>query len=101
MKVFSKNDEQFVCKNCKKKVEPLKYTSRNHCPHCLWSLHVDINPGDRQNPCQGLMKPIDIEISSKKGYVVVHKCQVCGKIKRNVCANDDSEKLILKIISKS
>ena len=19
---------------------------RNHCPFCLWSLHVDVNPGD-------------------------------------------------------
>ena len=38
-----------------KKVEPLGYTSRNHCPFCLWSLHVDENPGDRACECGGEM----------------------------------------------
>ena len=49
MKLFSKKDESFVCENCKKKVEVLNYTSRDHCPFCLYSKHVDINPGDRLN----------------------------------------------------
>ena len=47
MKLFSKKDESFVCENCKKEVEVLNYTSRDHCPFCLYSKHVDINPGDR------------------------------------------------------
>ena len=46
-KRFTKNDNGFICAHCGKEVEPLGYTSRNHCPFCLWSLHVDINPGDR------------------------------------------------------
>lgn len=99
--IFTKNDDGFVCQNCKKKVKPLGYTSRNHCPYCLYSVHVDNNPGDRQNLCKGLMKPIDIEVNSKKGYVIVHKCTLCGEIKKNVCAKDDNQNLILKIISKS
>ena len=24
---------------------------RNHCPNCLYSLHVDIEPGDRESEC--------------------------------------------------
>ena len=47
-KRFVKNDSGFVCSHCGKKVEPLGYTSRNHCPFCLWSRHVDIFPGDRE-----------------------------------------------------
>ncbi len=50
---FVKNDQGFVCAHCGQTVEPLGYTSRNHCPHCLYSLHVDIHPGDRQNPLPG------------------------------------------------
>ena len=43
MKLFSKKDESFVCENCKKEVEVLNYTSRDHCPFCLYSKHVDIS----------------------------------------------------------
>ena len=51
MKLFTKNDNSFVCENCNMIVSPLKYTSRDHCPYCLYSKHVDINPGDRLNKC--------------------------------------------------
>lgn len=50
--MFLKNDNEFNCINCGKKVEKLKYTSRDHCNHCLYSLHVDITPGDRENTCK-------------------------------------------------
>ena len=95
-----KNDQSFICFHCEKKVEKLGYTSRNHCPYCLHSLHVDNIPGDRENECKGIMQPIAIEINSKKGKMVVHKCKKCGEIKKNVVAQDDNETLILKIISK-
>lgn len=87
-KRFTKNDSGFVCKNCGKSVEPLGYTSRNHCPFCLHSLHVDVNPGDRASDCGGILEPIKVEISSKKGYVIVHRCKKCGEIRRNKAAPD-------------
>ena len=61
MKTFSKLDDNFICEKCGKNVEKLRYTSRDHCPFCLYSKHVDINPGDRANECKGLLKPIEIE----------------------------------------
>ena len=54
-------DEEFICDSCHKKVNKLNYTARDHCPYCLYSKHVDINPGDRKNNCLGLLKPITIE----------------------------------------
>lgn len=42
--MFVKNDNEFICNKCGKKVEKLKYTSRDHCNYCLYSLHVDIEP---------------------------------------------------------
>ena len=92
-----KNDNGFECKNCGKTVTPLKYTSRNHCPYCLFSLHVDNIPGDRENPCVGLMQPIAIENSPKKGYVIVYKCTKCGEVKRNKSADDDDFDKILEV----
>ena len=66
---FTKIDEEFICENCGKHVPKLGYTCRNHCPYCLHSKHVDINPGDRAETCHGTLEPIGLEIDSKKGYV--------------------------------
>ena len=96
-KRFSKNDNGFICENCKKEVPPLGYTSRNHCPFCLHSKHLDVNPGDRASDCEGLLVPIHAEISAKKGYVIVHKCEKCGEIHKNKAANDDNVPLIIKL----
>lgn len=86
-KRFQKNDNSFICQGCGKSVCELGYSSRNHCPFCLCSLHVDVNPGDRANECKGLMQPIHVETDSKKGFVIVHKCTKCGEIKRNRAAH--------------
>ena len=87
-KLFTKNDSGFTCKNCGFEVLPLGYSSRNHCPRCLCSLHVDVNPGDRASDCGGIMDPISAEPDAKKGYIIIHKCRKCGAIRRNRAANE-------------
>ncbi len=96
-KRFVKNDEGFVCAHCGKQVPPLVTTSRDHCPICLYSLHVDINPGDRLNHCYGLLIPHAIEINSKKGYVIIYQCERCGVKIKNKAAMDDSVDKIIEI----
>ena len=100
-KRFSKNDDSFICLHCGKEVPPLGYTSRNHCPFCLWSIHVDINPGDRANECRGPLRPIRTEPDPKKGFVVIHRCEKCGEIRRNRAAMNgdtpDDRKLLIKL----
>jgi hypothetical protein len=79
----------FQCENCGAAVTSLNNGSfRNHCPECLYSKHLDIFPGDRANGCHGLMKPVAIDYSSKKGYQLVHECTVCHQISRNKAAVD-------------
>ncbi|ADB73701.1 RNHCP domain-containing protein [Geodermatophilus obscurus] len=51
---------------------------RNHCPVCLWSLHVDDLPGDRASECRAPMEPIGLVEKSGKGWQVVHRCTACG-----------------------
>ncbi|MFH0943295.1 MAG: RNHCP domain-containing protein [Candidatus Beckwithbacteria bacterium] len=90
---FIKVREDFFCAHCRQPVWGNGYT--NHCPHCLYSKHVDeLIPGDRNSPCLGLMKPIGLQIKSGK-YIIFHQCETCGKITRNKASkNDNHEKLI-------
>ena len=94
-KKFKVLDEGFICENCKKEVFPLKYTSRDHCPYCLYSKHVDINPGDRKCTCCGLLEPIGIE-KFKDTYKILYKCLKCGMFHKNIMATDDDMDLIIK-----
>lgn len=87
-KRFVKNDAGFVCSHCGKTVEPLGSSSRNHCPFCLWSLHVDNFPGDRANPCRGGMEPIRSEPDAKHGFMIYYRCTKCGALRRNRAAVD-------------
>ena len=43
-KKFTMKDENFICEVCGSDVKKLGYTARDHCPNCLCSKHVDINP---------------------------------------------------------
>ena len=96
---FTAIDEEFICEHCGKLVPKLEYSCRNHCPYCLYSKHVDINPGDRAETCHGTLKPIWIELNSKKGYVIIFRCEKCGAIRKNKAAKDDNMELIIKLSS--
>lgn len=87
-KRFQKNDSGFVCQNCGFEVLPLGKTSRNHCPRCLCSLHIDIMPGDRACECGGIMDAIKVLPDARRGYIIIHKCRKCGEEKRNRAAHD-------------
>ena len=93
-KKFKRTKEDFICDNCRQSVKGTGYT--NHCPRCLWSKHVDENPGDRKEKCQGMMEPIGIE---KKGsnFYILHKCIKCGFQKKNIREKDDSFDELIKL----
>lgn len=96
MKKFTMRDESFICENCGKQVNTLNYTARDHCPFCLYSKHVDINPGDRLNNCLGLLKPIGVE-KFKNTYKIIYKCNKCNNKHKNIIANDDNIDEIIKL----
>ncbi|MFH1030492.1 MAG: RNHCP domain-containing protein [bacterium] len=89
---FKKCKEDFICEKCGVKIKGNGYT--NHCPCCLWSKHVDINPGDRKALCGGIMKPIKIE-TKRKDFIIVHKCVKCGYEKRNKASVNDNVGILL------
>lgn len=87
MVAFQRRQEDFVCEHCKTAVHGNGYT--NHCPECLWSKHVDVDPGDRLSACGGMMKPTGIEGTVTK-YTLTHSCIVCGHTKHNVAQAYDA-----------
>lgn len=95
--------ETFICKNCNRTVSPLEFGSehRNHCPFCLHSRHMDLNPGDRRSGCRGLMKPISIWIKNKKEWSLIHRCEKCGFIRPTRIAGDDNETLLFTLAVKA
>ena len=92
MKRFTKTVEDFTCANCGARVSGNGYT--NHCPKCLYSRHVDNNPGDRESKCGGMMKPISVE-KSGEDFIITHQCEKCGKtIRQRTNENDDIDTII-------
>lgn len=91
---FQRRMENFVCVHCSAQVRGNGYT--NHCPHCLFSQHVDVAPGDRKSSCGGLMEPKDIEKSRNDTFRILHHCVRCGYEKWNkIGTNDDFETILL------
>ena len=89
---FQRRVENFTCEHCAAQVVGNGYT--NHCPHCLWSKHVDVNPGDRAAACLGMMKPIALQ-GSTPHYRILHRCERCEFERlNNVQAEDDAEALV-------
>ncbi len=80
-----RRDEGFVCVACGGEVPPRRVTSRNHCPFCLASRHVDVVPGDRSEHCGGTMPAVSV--SGPVGSLVLeHRCERCGIVRRNSAA---------------
>lgn len=94
MKGFTKTVEDFNCAHCGAVVRGNGYT--NHCPRCLWSRHVDENPGDRAATCGGMMCPISVAPDGVR-FVITHRCQLCGKIKRQHTSDDDDIDAIIAL----
>ena len=106
---------KFKCQNCFKIVEfnsSMGTKNRNHCPFCLFSLHVDKKEsGDRLSGCKKLMEPIGLTfknegvdkygINRQGELMLIHKCKNCQKISINRIAGDDNVETLMDIFLKS
>ncbi len=97
-KHFERRIEDFVCERCGTAVHGDGYT--NHCSKCLWSKHVDVNPGDRAESCGGAMEPVGIEGSTGK-YRILHRCVRCGMTRPVAVSKDDDMNAVLSIAGKN
>jgi len=95
---FQRRREDFRCDHCGFLVRGSGYT--NHCPHCLWSKHVDVWPGDRRADCRGEMEPVAVELIHDE-FLITHQCLRCGLRKKNKAAPNDDRSIILKVTEKA
>ena len=92
-------DPAFVCAHCGQ-VVPAQAPGtrhRNHCPWCLWSLHVDVRPGDRRCGCRGPMEPIAVSVRPDGEWMLVHRCKACGVMRTNRIAGDDGPLALISL----
>lgn len=94
VKNFSKMIEDFTCTVCQATVKGDGYT--NHCPVCLSSKHVDINPGDRSNTCQGIMYAVSYEQKNGAEWIT-HQCSRCGHTRKNKVATNDKRAAVIAL----
>lgn len=83
---FTRTIEDFTCAHCGARVQGDGYT--NHCPHCLWSRHVDVDPGDRAADCGGMMAPVQL-LYEEDEFRLRHRCVRCGHERSNRAAAAD------------
>ena len=70
---------------------------RNHCPNCLSSLHLDIEPGDRASDCGGIMDAVGVWVRQNGEWAVIHRCRRCGHLSANRVAADDNPMKLMSI----
>ena len=69
--------EEYTCGNCGTKVLGGRYN--NHCPHCLWSRHLDDKiPGDRSSKCKAMTEPVGV-LQKGGHWRIIHQCTGCHK----------------------
>ncbi|WP_191274063.1 RNHCP domain-containing protein [Nocardiopsis terrae] len=92
--------ESFRCTGCRLDV-PVRAVGtahRNHCPHCLTSLHVDARvPGDRAADCRGRMVAAGVSARPDGEWSVIHRCLSCGELSANRIAGDDNARALVRI----
>lgn len=92
--------ESFRCAGCRLDVPAHAVGSahRNHCPHCLTSLHVDGRvPGDRASDCRGRMSAAGVFARPDGEWMLIHRCASCGGLSANRIAGDDNARALVRL----
>ena len=95
-------DETFTCQACGRPVTPngAGTAHRNHCPYCLASRHLDVEPGDRAADCGGAMDPIAVWVRKNGEWALIHRCRICGALSSNRIAADDNPMKLMSLAMK-
>ncbi|MBA2758189.1 MAG: RNHCP domain-containing protein [Chloroflexia bacterium] len=96
----TERDQAFRCRKCRQFIgAPISGgRHRNHCPNCLFSLHVDLRqPGDRCSDCESLMAPRGLIVRRNGEQMILHECLGCGKTQPSRVAADDNPVLLMRV----
>ncbi|MET2714109.1 MULTISPECIES: RNHCP domain-containing protein [Streptomyces] len=93
----------FRCVGCRLEVsaDAPGTAHRNHCPHCLASLHVDRRiPGDRAADCRGRMEALSVSVRPDGEWMIIHQCRSCDELSANRIAGDDNALVLMRLVLK-
>jgi len=101
-RLAQREETGFQCRRCRRGVsaEAAGTAHRNHCPHCLWSVHLDERPGDRRSACGGGMEPIAVWVRAAGEWALVHRCGSCHAVRVNRVAGDDDALALLSLAAR-
>lgn len=97
---FLHRDEPFICAHCGAEVGPGGAVVRDHCPRCIFSIHIDEVPGDRAARCGGPLEPVGAELAHGR-WTLTWRCQRCGATRRNREHPDDDRAALAKLSARS
>ena len=63
-------------------------------------MHLDIEPGDRESDCGGLMEPVAVWVRNTGAWAIIHRCRRCGAFSSNRVAADDNPVKLMSIAMK-
>jgi hypothetical protein len=61
---------------------------------------LDIEPGDREADCGGVMEPVAVWVRNKGEWAIIHRCKRCGDLSSNRVAADDNPMKLMSIAMK-
>lgn len=70
---------------------------RNHCPSCLYSLHVLDHAAGGRSACGSRMAPISIAVLRGGDWMVIHRCTRCGELTSNPICQDDNQLILMRM----
>lgn len=62
--------------------------------------HLDIEPGDREADCGGIMDPVGVWVRKNGEWAIIHRCRRCGHLSSNRVAADDNPMKLMSIAMK-
>lgn len=94
--------ETFTCEHCHREVPALAPGTRprSHCPHCLWSLHVEPGQPNHSTDCKGQMEPVAVSTQPGGAWSLVHRCRRCATTHVHSIAVDDNGAALLTIATR-
>jgi ribosome biogenesis GTPase / thiamine phosphate phosphatase len=95
----SVSEKSFICGHCKRPVPAVAPGARprSHCPHCLWSLHVESDEIESASQCRGQMEPVGVSTQAGGEWSLVHHCRQCHATQVNTIAVDDNATALLQV----
>jgi hypothetical protein len=94
--------QTFTCEHCGREVPAVAPGTRprSHCPHCLWSLHVEPATANKPVACKGQMEPVAVSTEPGGAWSLVHRCRRCATTHVHAIAVDDNGAALLTIGSR-